>query len=259
MHSPVYSQLDLLRCVLPPSEIEQAEIKYHQLSTEAAELLDGMEHPVDKIQALLDFFYFDKLFCLSINQPHDAGHNLATGLLYHCAATPVLAVILVDLFRQSGFTAEPIMAKQGAIVRITLANNQFIFIKADDGASFDWHEVEQFLELTDKQKEKVKGPSDLEMAEDDDLDALLLNLFKAELIELGMFEHAFQVSQALLDIDPDNPYERRDRGFLLQQMDCDNLAVADYEFFIEQCPKDPLAQVLKTQLSDMQNNHRDLH
>jgi len=35
--------------------------------------------------------------------------------------------------------------------------------------------------------------------------------------------------------------------------------VADYEFFIEQCPKDPLAQVLKTQLSDMQNNHRDLH
>ncbi|MCU4676151.1 tetratricopeptide repeat protein [Catenovulum sp. 2E275] len=259
MHSPVYSQLDLLRSVLPPQEVEQAEIKFHQISVDLQAEIAGLNHPVDKVQAILDFFYFEQIFCLSVNQPHDVGYNLATGLLYHCAATPVLAVILVDLLRQADLEAEPIMAKQGAIVRIRLADNQFVFIKADDGASFDWHEVELHLGLTEKDQEKIKGPSDLTIADDKEIDALLLNLFKAELIELGMFDHAFQVSQTLLELDPDNPYERRDRGFLLQQMDCDKLAVADYQFFIEQCPKDPMAQILKNQLSSMENHRRDIH
>lgn len=264
MYSPVHSQLEQLSSFLPASDITQAQNKFDDIVAQMQDKLQGIDDTIDKVQQILDIFYFDNLFCLSVNQPHNAGHNMASALAFHCAETPLLAVILVDLFRHAGVEADPVMAQAGALVRVTLSENQFIFIKADSGMSLDWPEVKQHIgfaaqDKTEQADDKVKGPNDLTIAEDKEIDLLLLNLFKSELIEQAYFEQAFEVSQILLELDPDNPYERRDRGFLLQQMDCDKLAVADYEFFIEQCPKDPVAQVLKTQLPNMQNHRRDIH
>lgn len=264
LYSPVHSQLEQLSAFLPASDISQAQQKFDDTVAQVQDKLQGIDDTIDKVQLILDIFYFDNLFCLSVNQPHNAGHNMASALAFHCAETPLLAVILVDLLRHAEVDAAPVMAQAGALVRVSLSENQFIFIKADSGMSLDWPEVEQHIGLRrqdklNKDDNEIKGPNDLTIADNKEIDLLLLNLFKSELIELACFEQAFEVSQVLLELDPDNPYERRDRGFLLQQMDCDKLAVADYEFFIEQCPKDPVAQVLKTQLPTMQNHRRDIH
>jgi regulator of sirC expression with transglutaminase-like and TPR domain len=60
----------------------------------------------------------------------------------------------------------------------------------------------------------------------------------------------------LLSLNPDDPLQRRDRGFLLHQLDCFKVAVDDYRYFVEQCPKDPAAKILKLQLEkiDVVNN-----
>ena len=44
---------------------------------------------------------------------------------------------------------------------------------------------------------------------------------------------------------PGDPLETRDRGFIYEQLDCPRFAADDFEYFIEQCPDDPVADVLK--------------
>jgi len=54
-----------------------------------------------------------------------------------------------------------------------------------------------------------------------------------------------------LQLCPDDPYERRDRGYLLHQLDCPQVAVADYQFFIDQCPSDPSIEMIRTQVDKL--------
>ena len=60
-------------------------------------------------------------------------------------------------------------------------------------------------------------------------------------------------------LNPNDPFERRDRGFLLHQLDCFKVAYDDYQYFVEQCPKDPAAQLLKLQLDKISISDTILH
>ena len=92
-------------------------------------------------------------------------------------------------------------------------------------------------------------PAHLKPAEPVEVLMRLLNVTKASFIHHQHFTHALMCSQLLLKLDPDCPFERRDRGFLYEQLECNQLAVEDFEFFIEHCPEDPLADILKIQVA----------
>ncbi|ART81121.1 hypothetical protein CBP12_06210 [Oceanisphaera avium] len=84
-------------------------------------------------------------------------------------------------------------------------------------------------------------------AEPLDIILRLLDVTKASFIHHKHFRHALMCSQLLISLRPDCPLERRDRGFLYEQLECHQLASEDFEYFIEQCPDDPLADVLQVQ------------
>lgn len=79
----------------------------------------------------------------------------------------------------------------------------------------------------------------------------LLQVAKGSFLQAGDAATALRCSEALLVLSPDNPYERRDRGLVLQQLACPQLAAADLDYFIEQCPADPMAGLLKQQVRQL--------
>ena len=79
----------------------------------------------------------------------------------------------------------------------------------------------------------------------------LLQVLKAALIRDEHFSYALRCIDLILELEPDEPYEIRDRGFLLQQLDCKKLAREDFAYFIEQCPDDPISRVLKAQVEEL--------
>ena len=79
------------------------------------------------------------------------------------------------------------------------------------------------------------------------------------LIKEKDFDKALKCVDILLSLRPDDPFERRDRGFLLHQLDCFKVAYDDYRYFVQQCPKDPAAQLLKMQLDKISFNEATLH
>ncbi|MGK2889330.1 MAG: tetratricopeptide repeat protein [Candidatus Malihini olakiniferum] len=58
-------------------------------------------------------------------------------------------------------------------------------------------------------------------------------------------EFALRASEAVLQFDPEDPYEIRDRSLRYAQLDCNHIALSDLSYFVEQCPEDPVSEMIK--------------
>lgn len=114
------------------------------------------------------------------------------------------------------------------------------------GKVLSHHQIEQLLRGARGNLAKLT-PQHLTAAEPLEVIMRLLMVTKASFIHHQHFTHALMCSQLLITLKPDCPLERRDRGFLYEQLECHQLAAQDFEYFIEECPEDPLAEVLKIQ------------
>ncbi len=86
-----------------------------------------------------------------------------------------------------------------------------------------------------------------------------LAVTKSALLREERYTLALRCTDLALSFVPDDPYEIRDRGFIYQQLDCHQIAKTDYQFFIDQCPEDPAAELLKSQLRALDTNIVTIH
>ncbi|KLV04692.1 MULTISPECIES: SirB1 family protein [Photobacterium] len=97
-------------------------------------------------------------------------------------------------------------------------------------------------------------------AETIDILARWLTVMKSALLREGLFTEALRCSDVVLDaFRPGDPHEIRDRGYIYQQLECSHAAAMDYEYFIEQCPEDPAAELLKLQVAELHKEPLTLH
>jgi len=54
-------------------------------------------------------------------------------------------------------------------------------------------------------------------------------------------------------------YEIRDRGLIYAQLECDHVAINDLNYFVEQCPEDPISEVIKVQIHSIEHKQVTLH
>ena len=87
----------------------------------------------------------------------------------------------------------------------------------------------------------------------------MLDTLKSALMEEKQMELALNVSKVLLQIDPDDPYEIRDRGLIYAQLECEHIALNDLTYFVEQCPEDPVSEMIKVQIHAIEQKQVTLH
>ncbi len=46
-------------------------------------------------------------------------------------------------------------------------------------------------------------------------------------------------------LNPEDPYEIRDRGLTYAQLECEHVALTDLSYFAEQCPEDPISEMIR--------------
>lgn len=98
------------------------------------------------------------------------------------------------------------------------------------------------------------------LASNSDVLARWLTVMKSSFLREGLFAEALRCSDVVLDtFRPGDPHEIRDRGFIYQQLECDHAAAMDFEYFIEQCPQDPAAELLKLQVEELSKMPLTLH
>ena len=141
------------------------------------------------------------------------------------------------------------------MLRLCCDEQYAIIFDAVTGESLDWTELDSRLDDLDG------DPSHNDLMAIDDNVALVeyLSSLKDTLIREQVFDKALTCVDVILSLNPDDPLQRRDRGFLLHQLDCFKVAVDDYRYFVEQCPKDPAAKILKLQLENIDVVKNVLH
>ncbi len=72
-------------------------------------------------------------------------------------------------------------------------------------------------------------------------------------------ELALRVGEALLQFNPEDPYEIRDRGLIYAQLECEHVALTDLSYFVEQCRKTRSAKMIRAQINTIAHKQIVLH
>ena len=215
-----------------------------------------IESPLDQAEILMNELFYQHLF-IDKHKTHwpISSFQVALSLNQRLMSPIVKAVLVCEIINACGFSSDLIFVPNKVMVRLCCDEQYAIVFDAVTGESLDWHELDLRLDDLDG------DPSQHEFASMNRQVILVeyLSSLKNALIREKAFEKALLCVDLILSLNPEDPLQRRDRGFLLHQLDCFKVAVDDYRYFVEKCPKDPAAQLLKIQLENITLSEPTFH
>lgn len=169
-----------------------------------------------------------------------------------------LGAILMFIAGELSLPLSPVIFPTQLIARADWVEDEMWLINPFNGETLDEHTLDVWVKGT-------LGPTstlfdeDLDEADIGTVVRKMLETLKSSLMEEQQPELALRVSEVLLAMDPEDPYEIRDRGLIYAQLECEHIALNDLTYFIEQCPEDPVSEMIKVQIHAIGNKHVTLH
>ncbi|BDM65627.1 hypothetical protein NFHSH190041_30790 [Shewanella sp. NFH-SH190041] len=210
-----------------------------------------------RFAALLHWFYQDLGFCAREDyfsvEAADLGHCLTS----RQGNSTTLAVVLMQLAKQLDLPLEPVLLP-GHTLLLCRINNELSYLDPLTGKAVSRHYMHALVrgELGDCAPFK---PAYLKPVGNDRLLTRMLHEMKAGCIVSKRFEVAMACCNLLLNWHPDDVHLHRERAFIAQQLGCITLAASDLAFFIEQSPHDPLIELVKIQLRELNGQSEVFH
>jgi regulator of sirC expression with transglutaminase-like and TPR domain len=212
----------------------------------------------DKLLALLDILYQQQGYEGDWKAFFKVKNALISRVFARRKGIPIsLGILLLDFLQLCDFDAQGICFPSGFLIRITF-ENELVYLDPFVGELVSW----EFLELKVRGQLGNHAKLTLDMLQPDSHEIIVkrfINVLKAAYIQADKIEIALLCSDILLRLDPDDAFEVRDRGFLFQQLDYLSLARNDFEFFMKQHPKDPMVQLLRRQIQEMNFDSQVMH
>lgn len=229
------------------------------LVDEAREFVSDVSEPDLQLEKLLELFYKQWKFGGA-----SGIYNLSDALwldkvLESRQGTAVsLGVILLHIARQLSLPLMPVIFPTQLILRADWLDQEMWLINPFNGDTLDTHTLEVWLKGNISPTTELYE-DDLDEAESALVIRKMLDTLKAALMEEKHMEMALNVSQVLLQFDPDDPYEIRDRGLIYAQLECEHVALNDLNYFVEHCPEDPISEMIKVQIHSIEQKQVTLH
>ncbi len=169
-----------------------------------------------------------------------------------------LGVILLHIAERLELPLMPVIFPTQLILRADWLDGEMWLINPFNGETLDMHTLEVWLKGNISPTAKLYA-DDLDEAKTLNVMRKMLDTLKAALMEEKQMELALNVSKVLLELDPDDPYEIRDRGLIYAQLECEHVALTDLTYFVEQCPEDPVSEMIKVQIHAIEQKQVTLH
>ena len=215
-----------------------------------------IEEPLQKAEVLINELYVNHLM-LDIKRSSwpVIGYQCYKGFEHRLMTPMIKAAVLCHIIQGCDFNTDLVFIPDQIMVRVECDDVYAIIFDPVTGESISWQELDNRLD------EVGDDPQAYDIPSVDTQTAILeyISSLKGALINELVFDKALKCVDILLALRPDDPFERRDRGFLLHQLDCFKVAYDDYKFFVESCPKDPAAQLLKMQLENIKISTPIIH
>ena len=237
-------QIDLTPCYETLTDFEQ------QISALCLKVSD--EH--DRLEKLLDMFYSDWLFSASgLKVPEYKLNTLSYTLSMRSGSPTTLAIILCHFLQQANCDANLSLTQGDVGVHVAISDEEGYIIEPSSGQQ-SWYIIPENADEDDGQEQEP-----LELIFDDEVYKLFLAQQKWSFISENKFGHALTCVEMLMELIGDDPYERRDRGYLLNQLGCPKMARDDLQFFVDECPDDPAIEIIQHQIEELEDNNKTHH
>lgn len=211
---------------------------------------------LERIEQLLHFFYQEQGFYCHHAEYFYSQNLMLNQVLKTKRGMPVsLGAILLHLASLLDLPLYPVNFPTQLLLRaeITLENGrkESRFIDLWSGEYLSFEQLEKLLEGEMGASTSVKREF-IKIADPDELLDRLETVLKMALTREGKFEETLRLIEHRLTEQPDDPYEIRDRGMILASMECYQAAIEDLNYFIDQCPDDPSALMLKMEIPTLE-------
>ncbi|WJG08246.1 tetratricopeptide repeat protein [Aliiglaciecola sp. LCG003] len=238
-------------------DVELHSDKIQQLALEACKMIGNDCDEPSRFDQFIDVFYKKFAFSADETDFFNSRYSLLDQVLDYRTGIPVtLGIIFCALAKQLGFEVEGINFPGHFLIRFKSHNQVDVFIDPLNGKPMSKSELEVLYFSIVGETDVDAIPNEvMQAASVEEIVIRLLHNLKASFIREQNYQKALGAVEMLINLCPNDPYERRDRGFLLHQLDCPQVAKADYQFFIKHCPQDPAAQLLKLQMRHWDYQH----
>lgn len=214
----------------------------------------------ERIDQLLAFLYQDQGFKCHPEEYFYTDNLLLQKVLRNRRGMPVsLGAVLLYLASVLDLPLYPVNFPTQFVVRAEFINEQgrkeTRFINPWDGSPLSFERMGKWIEGELGFGAELHRQY-LSVANQEDLLERLESVFKMALTREGKYPEALRLIEYRLMFEPEDPYEIRDRGMVLASMDCFQAAYDDLSYFIDQCPDDPSAKMLKLEMVGLEKQSR---
>jgi len=258
-HEQDYDQLDPIHACLK-AELRWLAItdvrKYldilNEFVIEAEKVVSSCITKHDILDTLIDHFYSDWAFSGTSQRIEESKLNsLSYSLIYRTGSDLSLALILKHVLNQLKFDVCIVVFETSLMVNVKMSQDEGYLIDPASGQQ-SWYLKPENLSVED-------NADSFQIVPEDNLYKLFLAHQKWAFISENKNYQALNCIELLMLITGDDPYERRDRGYLLRNINCSEMAREDLEYFISECPDDPAIELIQHQLEEMENNINTIH
>ncbi|HMI76870.1 MAG TPA: invasion regulator SirB1 [Buchnera sp. (in: enterobacteria)] len=227
---------------------------------EAKNYISTQNSSYSKLKKLIELFYHKWKFGGADNKYNLSDVLWLDNVLKTRQGTAVsLGVILLYISQKLKLPLMPVIFPTQLILKYeNIHDKKTWLINPFNGETLDEHTLEVWLKGNISSTAELYK-NDLDQADATDVIKKILDTLKSALMEEKKMELALNVSKVLLKIDPDDPYEIRDRGLIYAQLECNHIALADLIYFIEHCPEDPISDIIKVQIHSIEQKKIKLH
>lgn len=169
-----------------------------------------------------------------------------------------LGIILLYIAQKLRLPLNPIIFPTQLILIADWINEKKWLINPFNGEILDKHILEVWLKGNISPTAELYE-NDLCKSESITVIRKMLDILKSALMEENKMDLALNVTNVLLHIDPNNPYEIRDRGLIYAHLECNHVALTDLIYFVEHCPEDPISEIIKIQIHSIEQKKIILH
>lgn len=255
----VEGALILNKAIDPETQVEWAEQELSRLLNEAEARLADKAEQKERFDAFLHLFYKEWGFIGDREAYYDSDNAFIDKVLERRKGVPVsLGALLLFFGRKLGFPMQGITFPTQFLLQVNWPDETNRYLNPFTGEYVSNHTLQAWLIGMKGPLAKLKA-EDLKVTDHPTIIGRWLALLKSALLREERYTLALRCTDLALTFVPDDPYEIRDRGYIYQQLDCHQVAMSDYQFFIDNCPDDPAAELLKTQMHALSHSTVTLH
>jgi regulator of sirC expression with transglutaminase-like and TPR domain len=223
------------------------------MGAELRERLLEEPRPERAVMALNRYLFHEQGFKGNTSEYYDPRNSYLNDVLDRRIGIPItLSTVYIEVASRAGLEVEGVGLPGHFIVRVHTPVRGLLIDPFHCGALLSEQECQDRLDRIFGGNVKMEARHLVRCERKAMLERMLQNL-KSIYLKQGDLVRALRVVEQLLEVDPQNANEIRDRGTIYAALDCYALAARDLETYLERAPRNPRAEEFAAKVAALKN------